>query len=234
MTECAHTERLQSLMYLCIDQVACVESVSYLQCCPLSVILNQFVWISSATVSGRDRFLSLRFWHHSHTSSSLDLRLFLFSLTADRYLSTVFLPVSADIVLPLVVIQNYQLSFVRPLFSVQPWHRGHTIEGGGWEGCWVGGAHSEQNDKSCFFRKMHIGQVWDFQPVYEYSMSLHAACKYTEGISHLAVVTLAWMVDVFHKGRVIVIHAHTFTDTWVISFSFYPLSHRDKHFCDNL
>lgn len=74
----------------------------------------------------------------------------------------------------------------------------------------VGGAHWDENDKRCVFHKMHIRRTRDFQLVYEHSVSLSVASVSAEGISHLAVVSLAWMVDVLHKGHVIINHAHTF------------------------
>lgn len=117
------------------------QSILFLHCCPLSIVLDQFVWISSATEGGRDLFLSPRFLHHYHTSCSLDLWLPVFSLTAGRYLSAVFLSVSADIVLPLVPILIYQLSFIRPHHTIiltQPWHHGHRSGNGGWESGRVG------------------------------------------------------------------------------------------------
>lgn len=41
------------------------------------------------------------------------------------------------------------------------------------------------------------------------SMSLSVACECTRGISHLAVVPPAWMVDALNTGHVIINHAHT-------------------------
>ncbi len=62
------------------------------------------------------------------------------------------------------------------------------------------------------------------------SMSLSAACERAEGISHLAVVPLAWMVDVLHKGHVIINHARTFTDAKAISLpSSLSLKHTHRH-----
>lgn len=89
---------------------------------------------------------------------------------------------------------------ILPLFSVptKPWHRGHRSQRGK-EGRLKGGAHWDENDKRRFFHKMSISRTWDFQLVCERSMSLSAACKCAEDISHLALASLAWMADVPHQ-----------------------------------
>lgn len=49
----------------------------------------------------------------------------------------------------------------------------------------------------------------DFQLVCERSMSLSAAMSARRAFSHLGEDSLAWMLDVLHKGHVITDHAHT-------------------------
>lgn len=90
----------------------------------------------------------------------------------------------------------------------------------------LGGVDWHEYDESyfLFLHNMHISWAWDFQVVYERSMSLVLACECTEGISHLALVSLAWLVDAIHRGHVIVNHAHAQKDTQAITLSF-SLSH---------
>lgn len=79
----------------------------------------------------------------------------------------------------------------------------------------LGGVDWHEYDESyfLFLHNMHISWAWDFQVVCERSMSLVLACECTEGISHLALVSLAWLVDAIHRGHVIVNHAHAQKDT---------------------
>lgn len=87
-----------------------INQFHFLHCRPLSAtfIFDQFVHKELKGLVLKSQVF------YAHQTSSLDLRLPVFSLTAGRYLSSGFPSVSADIVLPLFVILIYQLSFIRP------------------------------------------------------------------------------------------------------------------------
>lgn len=108
MTESVHTHThtrgtyavFNAFVYT-LSHLCGINQFHFYTVAPLSVILDQFVWIASPNWDWKGPVLESQVFAITPTTSSLDLRLPVFSLTAGRYLSDGSPSVSADIVLPL-------------------------------------------------------------------------------------------------------------------------------------